>query len=176
MPSNWTPEQIAAVVAALATLIAALAAVVSALFAWIAVRAHRAAQRPHVRVTHTNVMPVWGGTGRYLEGSTLGDLWLAIEVHNDGLVPVTVTSAGVEFGDGGTAPFVRPPWPGGDSLPKRLDPGEEVTLWIDEVPKVAQVHVEHGGAQCVYAKIGGGVEFHGKPIKKAWLDGWVPKI
>lgn len=171
MPS-WTPEQIAAILSAAATLVAALAAVASALFARSAVNAQRDAQRPGVEVSHAVVMPTFGGLPRTMIGSKLGEAWLAIEVHNTGLVPVTITTAAIRFGDGGTAPFMGPPWAGMDALPKRLEPGEEVTLWIDELRKIALAHVEHGGAQHVVVKTGGGQERRGKPIDKAWLDGW----
>lgn len=173
MPS-WTPEQIAIVSSAIAALIGAIAAVASAIFAGVAVRAQRRAYHPHLSVTHGNVMPVYGAPSRNLAGSTLGEPWFVIVVHNDGLMPVTVTSVGLALGDGGSAPFIRPPWPGADELPKTIPPGDEATFYLDELRKVAQVHVEHGGAKWVTAKIGGGIEFHGERIKKAWLDGWAP--
>lgn len=171
---GWTPEQIAVVASAIAALIGAVAAVASAVFAGVALRAQHRAQNPHLQVSHSNAMPVWGGTGRNLAGSTLGDLWFAVEVYNDGLVPVSVKSVGIAFEDGGTAPFIRPPWPGVDELPKDLAPGDEATFFIDPVAKIAEVHAEHR-AKWVYVRLGGKVEFHGKRIDKAWLDGWVPR-
>lgn len=81
----------------------------------------------------------------------------------------------LEMNDGGNAPFIRPPWPGADELPKTLASGDEATFYLDELRKVAEVHAEHGGAKWVTAKIGGGIEFHGEPIDRKWLDGWVPK-
>jgi hypothetical protein len=169
---NWTSEQIAAVVTAVATLVAAIAAVASAIFALVAVRAQRAAQEPHVAVSHSMAMPIVGGVGRNLAGSTLGDPWFAITVHNDSQVPVTVRNVALTFTDGGTAPFIRPPWPGADELPKPLAPGEEATFYLDELRNVAQVHVEHRGAKWATAKIGGSVEFYGERIDRKWLDGW----
>ncbi len=167
-----TPEQIAIVASSVAALIGAIAAIASAIFAGVALRAQHRAQRPHLRVKHGNAMPVYGGMGRSLAGSTLGDPWFTIEVHNDGFMPVTVTSAGAAFEDGGSAPFIRPPWPGADELPKTLQAGEEATFYLDELAKVAEVHAEHGGARWAYAKIGGGVEFRSKRIDRKWLDGW----
>jgi hypothetical protein len=119
-------------------------------------------------------MPVFGMTGRSFAGSTLGDPWFAVEVLNEGIVAVTVTSVAIEFEDGGNAPFLSPPWPGADALPKRLEAGEEATFVIDELRKVAQVHAEHGGARRATAKCSGR-EFYTETIKKTWLDGWVPK-
>jgi hypothetical protein len=169
---NWTPEQIAVVVTAIATLVAALAAVASAVFALVAVRAQRATQQPHIAVTHSMVMPVVGGMGRNLAGSTLGDPWFAITVHNDGLMSVTVRNVALAFADGGSTPFIRPPWPGVDELPKPLAPDEEATFYLDELRNIAQVHIEHGGAKWATAKLGGKAEFHGEPIDRKWLDGW----
>ena len=168
-----TPEQAAILASAIAALIGAIAAVASAVFAFIAVRAQRSAQRPHVRVTHSTPMPVWGGAPRSFAGSTLGDPYFVIEVHNDGLLPVTVNSANVTFGDGGNAPYLGPhPVMRGDDLPKRLDPGDQATMPIDELRQIALVHVEHGGAKWVTVTLAGGAQFHGEPISKAWLDGW----
>jgi hypothetical protein len=172
MPANWTPEQIALVATAIATAIAAAAAVASAVFALIAIRAQRAAQRPHVTVKHGNGMPVFGGVGRYLSGSTLGDPWFFIEVHNDGLMPVSVQMVAIRLADGGSVPYIRPPWPGAAELAKPMAPGDEATFYMDELRKIAAVHVEHGGAMYAFAKIGGGIEFRGKRIDKKWLDGW----
>lgn len=170
---QWTPEQIATVASAVAALIGAVAAVVSAIFAGIAVRAQRRLEHPHIRVRHGNVMPVYGGGGsRTLAGSALGDPWFVIVVHNDGVLPVTVKSAGLAFHDGGSAPFIRPPWPGADELPMLISPGDEATFYLDELRKIAHAHVEHRGAKWVTAKIGGSVEFHGERISKQWLDGW----
>jgi len=95
-----------------------------------------------------------------------------IVVHNDGLLPITVHSVGLAFENGGSAPFMRPPWPGADELLKTIPPGDEATFYLDELRKIAEVHDEHGGAKWATAKIGGGVEFHGPRIKKKWLDGW----
>jgi hypothetical protein len=169
---NWTPEQIALVATSLAAFIGAVAAVVSAMFAVISVRTQRRAQLPHVKVTHSTVLPVFDVQGRDLSRSKLGDPWFAITVLNDGLLPVTVRTAALVFDDGGSAPYLAPPWPGFDSLPKLLAPGDEATLWLDEMPKIAEVHAEHG-ARWVKANIGGDVEFHGKRIDRKWLDGWV---
>jgi len=171
---TWTPEQIAIVASALAALIGAIAAVASAIFAGVALRAQHRAQNAHLRVSHANVMPVYGGGRRSLAGSTLGDLWFAIEVYNDGLIPVTVKSVGVAFEDGGSAPFLRSPWPEGDELPKDLAAGEEATFYLDPVVKVAEAHAEHR-AKWVYARLGGNVEFHGKRIDENWLDGWAKR-
>ena len=172
---QWTPEQIAIVASAIAALIGAVAAVASAIFAGVAVRAQRRAQSPHLRVSHANVMPVYGGGARSLAGSTLGDPWFAIEVHNDGLMPVTVKSVGVAFEDGGTAPFIRPPWPGADELPKELAAGDEATFYLDPLVNIAQVHADHR-AKWVFARLGGRVEFHGDRIDQKWLDGWAKKM
>jgi hypothetical protein len=175
---NWTPEQVAAVLTAAGTLVAALAAVVSALFAILAVRTQRAAQRPHVRVRHTTPMPVWQPMPGSFQGSKLGDPWFVVTVHNDGLLPVTVNSAGLAFGSEGSAPFLGPPSAlggVGDRLPKRLEPGEEAALYLDPLRMIAVAHAEHGGAKWVTATLAGGQEFHGPRIKKAWLDGWLPK-
>lgn len=166
-----TPEQIAILASAIAALIGAIAAVASAIFAGIALRAQHRAQNPHLRVSHSSAMPVYGGGPRTLAGSTLGDLWFAIEVYNDGLVPVTVRSVGLAFEDGGTAPFLRPPWSGVDELPKPIAPGDQATFYLDPVARVAEVHAEHR-AKWVYARLGGGVEFHGDRIDQKWLDGW----
>jgi hypothetical protein len=170
--SGWTPEQITGFVTAVGTVVAALAAIASAIFALVAVRTQRAALVPRIKVTHSMSMPVTGGIGRNLAGSTMGDPWFSITVHNDGLVPVTVRNVGLSFADGGTAPFIRAPWPGTDDLPKPLAAGEEATFYLEELRKVAQVHVEHGGATWATAKIGGSMEYHGERIEKAWLDGW----
>lgn len=171
MPA-WTPEQIATVASAIAALIGAVAAIVSAIFAGIAVRAQRRAQRPHIRVTHGSPMPVFGGVGRYLDGSRVGEPWFTITVHNDGLMPVTVRSVALILNDRGSAPYLRPPWPGGDVLGATIAPGEEATYFLDELRKIAQVHAEHGGAKWAKATIGGNAEFHGKHIDRRWLDGW----
>ena len=168
---NWTPEQTAAVVTAVATLIAALAAVVSAVFAWIAVRSQRRDRLPHLKVSHSMLLPVFGGQPRTLAGSKLSDPWFVITAHNDSLMPATVQSAGLAFGNSGSAPFIQPPRPGLDTLPKTIAPGDEANFYLDELSKIAQAHVEHGGARWVTVKIGGGVEFRSEPIDKTWLDG-----
>jgi hypothetical protein len=167
-----TPEQAAILASSIAALIGAVAAVASAAFAYVAVRAQRRAQELHVRVRHENVIPIYGGVGRNLAGSQPGELWFAILVHNDSLLPVTVKSVAVAFEDGGTAPFIRPAWPGADELPKAIAAGDDATFYLDEVRKIAEVHAEHRGAKWVTATIGGGAEFHGKRIDKKWLDGW----
>ena len=172
---TWTSEQIAIVASAIAALIGAVAAVASAIFAGVAVRAQRRSHELHLKVSHGNVMPVYGGGPRTLAGSTLGDPWFVIVVHNDSLLPVTVNSVGLAFGDGGSAPFIRPPWPGADELPKTISPGDEATFYLDVLRKIAEVHAEHGGAKWVTAKIGGGVEFHGDRVDQKWLDGWVKR-
>jgi hypothetical protein len=174
MPA-WTPEQIATVAATLAALIGAIAAVVSAIFAGLALRAQHRAQRPHIKVTQRSGIPIFGMSGRSLVGSTPGPLWFYIRVHNDGLMPVTVQSASLVFGDEGTAPFFAQPWPGLSGLPATLAAGDSIDLYMDEVPKIALAHKEHQGARYVEATIGGGREFRSKPIKKKWLDGWAPK-
>jgi hypothetical protein len=173
MFEGWTPEQVATGASAIAALIGAIAAIASAVFAGIAVRAQRRAFEPRISVKHATPIPVWGGSGRNLFGSKLGEPWFAIVVHNDGAVPVTVRHAALSFRDGGTAPFMGPPWTGADSLPKTLAPGDEATFYLDELRKVAKVHAEHGGAKWVTAKLGGGVEFHGDAMNGKWLDGWV---
>lgn len=170
MPKDWTPEQIAAVLTAVGTLVAAVAAVASAIFALIAVRAQRSAQRPSVKVSHSSPMPVFG--------DELADPWFAIIVHNDGLLPVVVNSANLNFNSNETAPFFGPPAALGgigDRLPKRLEAGEEATLWLAPLREIAVAHKEHGGAKWATATIAGGREFHGDQIKKSWLDGWLPK-
>lgn len=176
MPSNWTPEQVAAVATAIGTLIASVAAVASAIFALIAVRAQRAGQRPHVRVKHSTPMPVYTPVPGSLTGSTVGDPWFVIVVHNDGLLPVTVNSARLVFNrDGESAPFIGPPMMlggAGDSLPKRLEPGDEASLYLASLRDVAQLQKEHGGARWAEATLAGGREFHGPKISRAWLDGW----
>ena len=172
---GWTPDQINDFLTASGTVVAAVAAVASALFALIAVRAQRAAQLAHVTVKHSTPIPVYGGTGRNLYGSVPGEVWFAIVVHNDGLIPVTVRNVALEFSDGGTAPFLAPPWPEADALPKTLAAGDEATFMLDELRKIAVVHAEHGGAKWVTVGIGGGVKFHGERIDRKWLDGWLPK-
>ncbi len=170
-----TPSELAVLASAIAALIGAVAAVISAIFAGVAVRSQRAAQRPHVKVTHTTPMPVWSPVPGSFAGSALGDPFFCIVVHNDGLLPVTVNSAGLEFSNRTSAPFVGAPRALGgigDGLPKRLDPGEAATLYLDPLRQIAEAHVEQGGARWVTATLAGGREFHGPPISKSWLDGW----
>jgi len=167
-----TPEQGAILASSLAALIGAVAAVVSAIFAGVALRTQRRAQRPHVKVSHGNAIPIYGGSDRHLAGSTPGDPWFVIVVHNDGQLAVTVHSVGLAFEDGGSAPFMRPPWPGADELLRTISPGDEATFYVDELRNIAKVHDEHRCAKWATAKIGGGVEFHGARIEKKWLDGW----
>jgi hypothetical protein len=169
---NWTPEQIATVASAIAALIGAIAAVVSAIFAGVAIRTQRRQSMPHVRVTHGTGFPVHGGVGRNLAGSTLGVPWFIITVHNDGLIPVTVRSVGLEMNDGGSAPFIRPPWPGADELPKIIAPGDEATFYLDELPRIAQVHAEHGGARGATAKLVGRRSFMESESRgRGWTGG-----
>lgn len=158
-----TPEQIG--VAAL------LVTAIGVGIAWLALRSQRRGQRPHLKVNATVGTPVYGMTGRSFAGSTLGATWFGIEVHNDGLMPVTVSGVGIRFRDGGHAPFISAPWPGADDLPKPLAPYESATFWVDEMPKVTEAHREHR-ADRAYARLGGTAEFTSKPIGR-WLDGWI---
>jgi hypothetical protein len=102
-------------------------------------------------------------------------MWLAIHVHNEGLLPITITSANLTLNTGETVPFVGPPAVldgGGDTLPKRLKPGEDARFWLDTLQNTAKTHVERGGAKWVAVTLQDGQEFHGEPILKDWLDGW----
>jgi hypothetical protein len=58
------------------------------------------------------------------------------------------------------------------NLPKRLESGEEVTLVLDEMRRVARTHLEDGPALFARASIGAGAEFRGPKIKGAWLASW----
>lgn len=170
-----SPSEFAVLASSIAALIGAVAAVISAVFAGIAVRAQRRAQRQHVKVSHATPMPVWTPTPGTFAGSTVGDPWFCIVVHNDGLLPVTITSAALLFKNEGSAPYLGPPAALGritDHLPKPLRPGEETTLYLDLLTRIATAHTEHGGAKWVTATLAGGAVFHGQRISRSWLDGW----
>jgi len=165
-----TPEQIALVASAVAAAISAAAGVASAVFALVAIRTQRASTQPRVRVSHTTIVPTFGAPG--MPGASVGDAYFAIVVNNTGILPVTVSSAGLATTNGGTIPFIKSAIPGGGSLPARLEPGEEVMLVLDTMTRVANTHVEAGPAKWARVSLGSGASVHGPRVKSKWLAGW----
>lgn len=158
----------ATLISAITALVGTLAAVVSTIFAGIAIHTQRSAQRQHVTVKHSVVVPIWL-PGQRSEKTSVGDRWFLIEIHNDRLLPVTIMSAGLRLNDGGHVPFMGAPdtlGGVGDDLPKLLGPGEHASLYLAPLVEIARIHLEHGATR-VSATLADDATFYGPRVSSS---------
>jgi archaellum component FlaG (FlaF/FlaG flagellin family) len=151
-----------AIVAAAAAVLSALTALVSAIGLLVSLRLQWRSSHAHVEVV--------GTTSRLMSETHVGPLNYCFDVKNTGLLPVVVTGVGVKFrrDDGGgrlgTALYARGIQ--GESLPRKLEPGEALSLVhpIDEMVKQQKTR----GIVGVWARTAAGGTFEGK--NKVKLD------
>lgn len=110
-------------------------------------------------------MDVVGQVSTIVSSNTMGTPMFGIDVRNVGTIAVVVTSVGVVFRDGELGTLAGAKGLFGESvLPKRLDPGEAVSLANELQPVVDTYHEK--GVTDVWARTAAGRTYRGRNLAK----------